>query len=138
MNELPLASQWLQSRLTADAQLQTLVGERIYLWRAPEGSAYPVVVYQPMTAVDTLGNGAQRVLVSARYMVKAIAAGSYSVAKSIADRIDAILTQQQGAVTGAYVAGCHRTNPLETPPDVVGSVPYYSLGGLYRVDIHAL
>ena len=137
MNELPLVSQWLQSLLTADGQLQALVGERIYVWRAPVGSTYPVVVYQPMNALDTV-NEAVRVLTRTLYMVKAIAAGSYATAKSIADRIDAILTQQHGAVTGAYVPGCYRERPLDLPPDMVGDTPYYSLGGLYRIDIHAL
>lgn len=136
MNELPSAAAWLKAKLAGDPTLVSLVSTRIYRMRAPAGSAYPVVVYQPMAATDIDTNGGTRVLTRAHWLVKAIAT-SYDTARQVANRIDAALQAASGtADADTYVPGCVRMQPIDLPEDVVGDLSYYQVGGVYRLDIH--
>jgi hypothetical protein len=133
--ETSTAETWIYSKLTADAALTALVGSRIYRGVAPEGAAFPFVVFFLMmgTGFDVMGTGTARYITSGQWVIKAVDRNpSASTASSVADRIDAALHGQSGSATGGVVHACTRDEPLAYV-EVADGATYQHLGGLYKV-----
>lgn len=132
MTELSAADKWLYTTLSGDAALAAIVGTRVYDTLAPEGSAFPCVVFSYQGGHDVHTNGPGRVMVSALYQVKVIGKdGAFSELTSAAERIDELLHARHGSNTDG-LAWAVREQPIKYMETDSG-VRYYHLGGLYRI-----
>lgn len=129
MNALEAA---LYAALTGDASLMALVSA-VYHRRAPEATSGVWLVYAQEGATDSYTKGGRRI-VSATYMVKALAEGEDNTgAVAALDRVDAILTD------GAWYAGlmvCRRSSRFEYD-EIDNGTPYQHVGGRWRVQVEA-
>jgi hypothetical protein len=137
VNELIGVHRFLYQRLACDPELAGLVGKRIYERGAPQGAAYPLVLFKVQAATDLLGAGAARVWMDAVVQVKAVGPQATSELSPIADRLDALLHVAEPAVVSLdgksyQIHGSHRERTINYPEVVDGQV-YLHLGGLYRV-----
>lgn len=141
MNELAYAAKFIVSALAANTTLNTAVGGRIYEHPGPPSSSWPIITFSVLSAPDTTGNGATRVLTRPLYLIRAIEHGG-AVPYSLADLIDSVLQGANGEVEDdannvvAYVAGIIRESAYQMDEESQGEV-YRHLGGRYRVNIHA-
>jgi hypothetical protein len=134
MIETVEAERWLYAKLSGDSVLNTAVSGRIYAYEAPEGAAFPYVVFglgspQP----DKVPVGAPRIWSSLVYDVKVV--GETSDAKSlqtIANRIDAVLDRQSGNTTNATVVYCGRQLPISMR-ERYETKSFHHLGGQFRL-----
>ena len=137
MNELIGVHRFLYQRLACDPELAGLVGERIYERGAPQGAAYPLVLFKVQAATDLLGAGAARLWMNAVVQVKAVGPGAASELSPIANRLDALLHVAEPVVVSLdgksyQIHGSHRERTINYDDVVAGQV-YLHLGGLYRV-----
>jgi hypothetical protein len=137
VNELIGVHRFLYSRLAGDAALAVLVGNRIYERGAPQGAAYPLVLFKVQAATDLLGAGAARLWMNAVVQVKAVGPQATSELSPIADRLDALLHVAEPVVVrldgkSYQIHGSHRERTINYDEVVAGQV-YLHLGGLYRV-----
>lgn len=127
----------LQAKLAGDATLVGLGVQGVFHRRAPQGQAEPVVVFNQQSAVDyyTHAGRAYRDLV---YLVKAIdQSESAARAGQIADRLDALLTDQPLTVAGwTVIARPRRFIDVDYDEPAEGII-YQHLGGLFRVKVQA-
>jgi len=140
MIETVRVEQWLYTILTGDTgagKVNTLVSGRIYAYQAPEGAAFPFVVYSRQAGHDVMGVGAARIMASEVYQVKAVGKGatvSFWTIKAIADRIDEVLQGASGSVVDGRVLSCVREQIISYVENS-GSDVYSHLGGLYRIQV---
>lgn len=125
------------ARLSADAGLAASVGDRVYARMAPQGAAYPLVVWAVQAASDLVGPGAVRIWASALVQVQAIGPAPATGLQAIAARIDACLhgaPPQIIAVGGRQyqIHGAQREGGLDFTSEIAGQV-FVHLGGLYRI-----
>lgn len=133
MIEVLRVDQWLYATLTGDATLAAAVSTRCYSDVAPQGAAFPLLLFTMMDGTDVMGVGTARIMVNAIYQVKVIGQGSsYSPLKPIADRIDAVLQGKTGSVVDGVILACTREQPIRYM-EIAGETQYRHLGGLYRV-----
>lgn len=132
--ETGVADRWIYGLLSVDATLAGLVGTRIYRGMAPLGATMPCVVFLFMPGgTDVRGTGTYNVMVSGRWVIKAIDRDqATTTANSIADRIDTLLHGQSGAVSGGSVLGCVRDEPVSYIEQVDGAI-YQHVGGIYQI-----
>jgi hypothetical protein len=124
---------WIYEKLANDATLAGLVDDRIYDGIAPEGAAFPYVIYNFQAGADTVVVGAARVLNSGLYLVKAVAeTQSYSGPAEIADRIDDLLQAASGAADDGLILGANREQPIMYV-EAVDTIQFRHVGGLYRI-----
>ncbi len=140
MIETVRIEQWLYNTLTTDSVLNSLVGDRVYAYQAPQEATFPLIVFARMSGRDVRVVGPARVLANELYEVKAIGRGTtigFAALKAIADRIDVLLDGASGAVADGQILACVRENALsyaETDADQI----YCHLGGLYRIYVKAI
>lgn len=125
--------------LQADAQLQALAPDGVYLETAPPAADrfVRVSVVDPLD-VDTYGGRAAE---ECLYSVQAIGLSRVATADQVAaaaDRIDALLADPAPfAVAGYVFAACHRDEPgricLDTPNQVDKALRWIQRGGHYRL-----
>jgi hypothetical protein len=117
-----LAERWIFQQLSQDEVILGLVGDRVYAGLAPEGSSYPLVVYQFYTGQDTTAPGFRRVLSQVRYLVRcADRVGSIAALDQIAARCDALLHGQTYQwESGALQLGAQRERVMSTPAQIAG------------------
>lgn len=134
--ESDAAEQWLYATLSGDSTLTALLASptAIYAEVAPEGAAFPCVVYAQMAATDVMVVGAHRIFTNALYLVKAVGQGaSYGPLKAIAARVDALLHRGAAAATADGTTwGSYRERPFRLA-EVSNGIQYRSSGGLYRL-----
>ena len=136
MIEIARALEWIYDTLAADVTLAGLVGTRIYDGVAPQGAAFPFLVFSHLGGSDTLGVGTFRALNSGLFQVKAVTESqSYVSATAIADRADEVLQGAAGSKNGATIASCQREQPLMQLEQNAG-IEYRHVGGLYRPITH--
>lgn len=137
MNELSRAKRFIHEALLGDPDLASLVGERVCADVAPQGTAWPVVIFAALSGPDINGSGGVRVMTRPLFLVRGVTeGGGQTLAEQIADRIDIALQAASGrAGDGAYVAGVLREDTFEMVEEAAGKILRH-LGGRYRVDIH--
>jgi len=130
----PTASEtWLYERLSGDAALADLVGDRIFDGVGRPDAVYPFVVFQFQGGHDVAGVSAQRLMGQEVYLVKAVGrAASYADLKPVAKRIDELLHRQRGVTADGTVWACVREQPFKNVY-VENRIQYRQLGGLYRL-----
>lgn len=133
MIETARALLWVYETLANDATLADLVDDRIYDGLAPEGSAFPYVVYSFQAGTDTVVIGAARILNRGLYLVKAVAeTQSYSGPTQIADRVDELLQAANGSTVDGLILGVNREQPIMYIETIDG-IQFRHVGGLYRI-----
>lgn len=138
--ETNAAEAWLYSTLAADSALAAVVGTRIYNTRRPTGSAFPLVIFQHQGGRDLTMLGAVRVWSQLTYLVRGIVEvfdaneqGSFEgSAKTIADRIDAVLHGKSGTNGSGTVYTCVRDQTFQLVETVDGR-QFRHLGGIYMI-----
>jgi hypothetical protein len=102
----------------------------------PPTSLYPAARFVwESSPPDTIGNSAQRILTSPRYLVVAVdQAQSYAGILPVADAIDDALTDRTHAVQsgGTYILGVYRLYPSKLQYEFQG-LQFRQLGGLYQI-----
>jgi hypothetical protein len=136
MSETVVADTWLYGRLAGDAELMSGV-TGVFADVAPEGTAFPFVVFSFQSGRDTVGLGGTRIFTGATYQVKVISdKPSYGAIKALANRIDAVLHQASGAVADGTVISSVREEPVRYTETTAGK-QFRHLGGLYRLQVQA-
>lgn len=141
MNELYSLDRWLYNTLRNYAPLAALVGTRIYTEVASQDATHPLVVFGFNAGSDTITIGGEsRILVRARYLVKAIARlENVAVASQVASRIDDALVAANGSVVvdgvTLQIQGCIREEMIRFR-EVADPQSYIHVGGIYRIFAH--
>ena len=134
--EILAAKQFITAKLTADTALGSAVSTRIYDSVAPQGAAWPFVVFQNQSGGgnDVAAMGALRIMTDSLFLVKGIEKSSSFMGnlKTIATRIDAALHGTSGTATDGTVIACVRERAFEMIETTDG-VQYRHLGGIYRI-----
>jgi hypothetical protein len=121
-------SAWLYETLAGNA---VGVGDRVHEGAAPEGTTYPLIVFDLYSGSDTMGVGPARILVDSRWMIKAVdRSQSFTNLKTIVDAIDNLLHGATPYANG--VLGAVREQPVQFVEEIDG-VQYRYLGGIYRI-----
>jgi len=133
MIEIARVLEWIYDTLSADSTLTGLVSTRIYDGLAPQGAAFPFVVFNHQGGSDLRGVGSERVFNNSLYQVKAVTkGGSFSSGATIADRIDALLQAASGTTSDGVILGCVREQAIMLIEQQSG-VEYRHVGGIYRI-----
>lgn len=134
MDESSYVATWLYGALSGDvtiAGLASVVSED----PAPQGSAYPVLVFSLISAIDVQVHNAIRIMVDSLWDIKAVDQNaSYSRARSIMNRVDTILHRASGTVTDAVVYSAVREQIFRFT-EIDDGKPYRHLGGQYRIHV---
>lgn len=133
MIEIARAMEWIHDTLAADTDISNLVSTRIYDGVAPQGAAYPFIVFNHQGGADARGVGTYRAFDNSLYQVKAVTQSeSYTSSILIADAIDAVLQGASGTKDGGYIGPAVREQSLMLT-EVSKGIVYKSAGGLYRL-----
>jgi hypothetical protein len=133
-----LIDKWIFERLSTDTVINTALGTRIYEGLAPQGAAYPFIIYQEQSpARDIRGIGTQRIMVEAFYLIKVITTGNYSSIKTLVDRFDFLFHGIQIETSYARINASvrERTFRLAEPRE---NVIYRHRGSIYRIQAQAI
>lgn len=133
--ETTAAEKWLYETLHNDATILAVVSHRIYSYQAPQGTAFPYIVFELSDAPrDVVGVGARRIWSNLYYVVRVVWEGQGMAAyKSTVARIDTLLHARSGTSNSdGHVLGCVRESPVSYVEDDDGR-RYNHQGGLYRL-----
>lgn len=121
----------LYDKMSGNAGVAALVSTRIYREQAPQGAAYPLVVYghqaggdETLTSVDS---------VNVVYQVRAVSSVSAAEAGAIDEALRTALHRQTLTVTGwanFWTARINAIRFVETTPE--GKAVFHA-GGMYRI-----
>jgi len=138
-HELSRAKKWIVDALKADATLLPLIGgatnTRIYFDQAPEGATYPFIVFNLQSSSDVQGVCIPRVATRPLFQVKVVTDGPPDTnARTIADRIDAVLGEAVAQISQSFVFSGRRERAIEYTEPKPDSAGYFThSGGLYRL-----
>lgn len=145
VNEISYLKQWVYALLTGDPNITGGVGKhpvtgnwQVYDRVAPEGAAYPFVVFQFMPEADRRGGFGARIFSQGAILVKAINQGTdESEIWRIADAVDNNLQDAVAlpAKSGLIVLGCSR-DMVHNQATEDNGVQYNELGGRYMVQFY--
>ncbi len=137
MNETPRIEQFLFQLLMGDPALTAVVGSRVHITPAPQGTAFPHVVFNYQSGMDVQGCGTHRTMLRALYQVKVISKGSPDAAvRTAADRIDELVGKVAAATLNGYIFSGRRTTPIRFI-ETAGDIVFHHIGGLYRVEVYS-
>lgn len=138
--ELFEADSWLQSTLSGDATITSLVGSRIYSWDVPIGTSSPYITFHPQSpgidvrASGRLGSG--RIMTTPLYLIRAIGSvNDWATLKPIALRIDQLLEGTTNATVNGNHIAVQRESPFQLVEHDAAQQSWRHLGGLYRLYI---
>jgi Protein of unknown function (DUF3168). len=146
MNEIAAVSRLITETLSSSEDLNDLVSG-VYLRRAPQGAAWPYVVFTPASSVDinTVGSAAPRLMSSLVYNVQVMGvaetADQVDQLERAAALVDSLLTGAQGLIEAdtelsrpaIRIDGLFRESSFdyeETAPSSGAAIQH--IGGLYR------
>ena len=130
----------LYGKLSGDTTLNALLAapatgysKSIYHQDAPEGAAFPYVIFQRQSGRPTEAFGAPSVMENDVWLVKAVDhATSADTAESIAARIQTLLNDAALSISGASLLYLRRQSDIEYP-EVANGERYAHVGSLYRL-----
>ncbi len=100
---------------------------------APEGTSYPVLVYQKQAGADVYTLGKHRAWRPFTYLVKVIQTGhTDETAQDAIARVDALLTDTALAVTGYTTMLIERMSDVEYA-EVDNGITYHHVGALFTI-----
>jgi hypothetical protein len=115
--------------------IQTGLSDKVFLEYAPEGTAYPFIIFQCQSPPrDVRGVGVTRVFVDTLYVVKAVAqTDSYAELAPVANVIDQAMTSQVGAPVGDGAVFSSIREEGFNLIEVDQGTQFRHLGGSYRI-----
>lgn len=130
----------LYGKLAGDTTLNNLLGtpaagyaKSIYHQQAPEGAAFPLVIFQKQSGVPTEAFGDPSAMEDEIWLMKAIdRAPSADVAESVSARIAVLLNDTTLSISGATLLYLRRQSDVDYP-EVIDGVLYVHAGSLYRL-----
>jgi hypothetical protein len=129
-------ARWLYQMLTNDVALQTLVQGKVFAYRAPEGTAFPYVLFQLQSSDLDSRIGETRLASRGRWVVKAVGKGSdFLPLRSIASRLDEVISGGSGLTMDGVIVACVREQPLEMLESSDSGEDYGHLGGIYQITV---
>lgn len=134
-----MAEVWINSRLSNDPELVSLVGGRIYPDVVPEGTAVPYVEFFKMAEGGKTENiNAVRVSTTMVYLVRGVTQTNDLLdLAQIAGRIDDLLNFKSGAIPG--LPNCFVTQSIQSMshsmPLIKDGKEYRALGAQYEIDV---
>lgn len=135
--ETSVVAQWLVGRLSGDAALAAIIGDRVWDNDAPQDSDEPYVVFSYAGGSDLVTVGAGRVYHSARYSIKVVAqADSRDEVEAAANRMDELLhpAGPNLPIAGGELVSCIREDIIDYTESEEGR-RYKHLGGTYRLKV---
>jgi len=141
MNEEAAAQDYLVNRLEADTNLMGLVNG-VWLRSMPGLAPLPAVKIDRMDAADLYVVNLSRVWADLTFLVRGLVkwpsseAQDWTLARAIADRIDALLHDHEGTDTTLQVHAFREES--FTDETIEGGDLFLHAGGVYRVRAHAL
>lgn len=143
MSEIVGLETWYYGILHADTGVggvSTLVGDRIYVDEAPQGSAYPMVLVSAQApGIDVVSIGPHRVMVNTLYWIRVVGKGASKAALvTIYSRMDTLLQAAGGVTATLRVLMVNREQQPPLPPVTTDGVRYVQLGGVYRAYVQAI
>lgn len=84
---MSIASEWLFTKITTDTEIAALVGDRVFKYVAPEGTAFPFVVMQEITASPVGNYTADRIGDRERWIIKVYDKGNSDITVDTIDRL---------------------------------------------------
>lgn len=104
------ADRWLVGTLKNDATITAAVGTRVYQDKAPEETAYPLILVNFVSTQPVQNISADKVMDSELWRIRIIDDDpSYNGLETIADRVRSILHKAAGTgVIGCVFAGAYR------------------------------
>lgn len=138
MNEIGRAQKWIYDKLEADSDIANVVGARIYANQAPEGAAFPLILFSYQSGFDTRGIGTCRIQTNPIFQIKVICEGAPgSSILLVADRIDVLFQEAVTEISEEYVFSSRREQPLQYAEPKPGSAEFYThTGGLFRLVVY--
>jgi hypothetical protein len=124
--------QWIDRILRSDTQLQSYAPGGIYTDVAKPTTSTPYIIIAFQGGNDLNTSNEHRIWTDGIYQVKAVAPADSTKQAQAADRIDALLIAR--TVIDGFKVYCWREQPLYYP-EVINSVTWRHLGGLYRLII---
>jgi len=92
-----VADEWLYDTLSANTTIAAAVGTRIYAELAPQGAAFPCIVFSALPSDDMMAVGAIRIWEDLEYNIRVIGQGeSLSELQEVAAAIDDVLHAKSG------------------------------------------
>lgn len=131
--------QAVYAKLAADATLGALLASpsSVYHAVAPAGAAAPLVLFQEFGAADEYAL-ADRVWTRCSYLVKGVCEGpSAKRAKEIAERCDAVLTDQPLTVAGVGAMVVRRSRRVADYAEIDSDRRVSHAGAIYEIGVHA-
>lgn len=106
---MSIASEWLYNKIIDDGAITEYVEQRVYKYVAPEGTSFPFVVIQEITASPVGNYTADRIGDRENWMVKVYDKGNSDVRVDAIDRmIRTLLHKSSGAGVVYCTAGTRR------------------------------
>jgi hypothetical protein len=140
-HEAALGIQWLYGVLSGDTTLLSYATGGVHRAMAPPGTSPVYVIISHQSGLDVLTVNAFRLMDNLLYQAKAVGPASMmDTIVAAAERIDQLLSPNQGAssgtVTGGYIGNCHREQPIFLDePGLINGELWTNVGGLYRLEI---
>ena len=133
---------WLLAAIEANSSIMATLTGGVWPFQAAEGTPLPYCVVTPMGGHDVTAVAGYRLMWEGPYQVRLWGYATQSDAlKSAGDALDALLQAQRHQTTPsgkAEVLSCLRDNPLPVLPEWDGNALRIGIGGLYRLQVHAL
>lgn len=135
-----LIEPWIYSTLSADPEMQSLVGTQIYGALTPDELTGVYVNFQLLSVRDVMGIGTSRISVDAIYQVQAVDQVTTQVPLiPIARRINQLLDGANVSFNGGYLT-CVRETILSRPQVISdagqtrgGGQAFWHLGSTFRI-----
>ena len=100
---MSIASEWLYTQITGDSALTEYIDGRVFKYVAPEGTAFPFVVMQEITASPVGNYTADRIGDRERWIIKVYDKGNSDIT---ADEIDRLIRDLLHKSSGDDVVYC--------------------------------
>lgn len=132
MQDTAAVNSWLNGLFTPDPILSAQVGGRLYAELAPQGAVLPFVLWQQQGGSDeAVLDGAGRICAT-EWLIRAVGRdGALSSLRTIADRIDVLMSGASGGVTG-WVMRAKRVRPVQIVEPFDGA-RWLHLGAVWRI-----
>jgi len=130
----------LYGKLAGDTTLNNLLGsppsgysKSIYHGEAPQGAAFPFVIFQKQAGTPTESFGLPSAFENDVWLVKGIdRSSSADTAEAIQARIQVLLNDASLSISGSTLLYLRRQSDVEYP-EVTDGVTYRHAGALYRL-----
>jgi hypothetical protein len=133
MNEISRTEKWIFGKLSGDSALNTAVGGRIFGYIAPQGTGYPLVLFNLQAGRDIQGPGTSRIQSELLYQVKVISKGPADAnTRTALDRIDELIGKAVHNLSDGFLFSARREQPINYH-ETNGDIRFQHTGGLYRI-----